>query len=385
MPEALKRTALYDEHLELGARMVPFAGYEMPVQYSGIIEEHKAVRSSAGVFDVSHMAQFRVFGFGAFDFLQRMLTNDLAKISQLGSAQYTLLCDQDGGIIDDLIVYHTGDLEYLIIANAANRQADFDWLRERCPSGITLAEEPIRDASPDDGIVEFVDESDRTALIALQGPEAMRVVSELAGPDFVAPVRFSITEAMIDSVPALVARTGYTGEDGVELLTHVSLAPRIWRAILSFPEVTPCGLGARDTLRLEMGYPLHGTDMDRGVDPISAGLGWTVSLDKGEFMGRDAIARIKESGPASKLVGMLIDEGIPRHGYAVLHDGLEVGKVASGTFSPTLQKGIGTAYVPADLAGAGTVLDVAIRKKTASATVVKPPFVKETSLSAGRA
>lgn len=384
MTEVLKRTALYEEHLALGARMVPFAGYEMPVQYAGIIEEHKAVRSSAGLFDVSHMAQFRVFGFGAFDFLQRMLTNDLGKISQLGSAQYTLLCDEDGGIIDDLIVYHTGDLEYLIIANAANRQADFDWLRERCPDAITLSAEPLLDAAPGDGMVELVDESDRTALIALQGPAALDVIAELAGPDFAMPVRFSLTEATIDSVPALVARTGYTGEDGVELLTHVSLAPRIWRAILSFAEVTPCGLGARDTLRLEMGYPLHGTDMDRGVDPISAGLGWTVAMGKGEFTGRDAIARIKENGPASKLVGILVDEGIPRHGYAVLHDGIEVGKVASGTFSPTLQQGIGTAYVPVELAAPGTALDVTIRKKTASATVVKPPFVKETSLSAGR-
>ncbi len=385
MSDALLRTALYEEHLALGARMVPFAGYEMPVQYAGIIDEHRAVRSSAGVFDVSHMAQFRVFGFGAFDFLQRMLTNDLNKIAQLGTAQYTLLCDEDGGIIDDLIVYHTGELEYLIIANAANRQTDFDWMQERCPAGPSPAEESARDASPDDGFVEFVDESDRTALIALQGPAALQVISELAGPDFVAPARFSIAEAMLDLVPVLVARTGYTGEDGVELLTHVSLAPRVWRAILSFEQVMPCGLGARDTLRLEMGYPLHGTDMDRGVDPISAGLGWTVSLDKGDFTGRDAIARIKAAGPARKLVGLAVDEGIPRHGCVVLHDGIEVGKVASGTFSPTLQQGIGTAYVPPELAEPGTRLDVAIRKKTASATVVKPPFVKETSLSPGRA
>jgi len=381
MSENLLRTPLYDEHIALGARMVPFAGYEMPVQYAGIIEEHNAVRTSAGVFDVSHMAQFRVFGFGAFDFLQQMLTNDVSRIAQLGTAQYTLLCDEDGGIIDDLIVYHTGDLEYLIIANAANRSTDIGWLRSHCPAGIALAEEPVTGASPGDGVVELVDESDRTALIALQGPRALEVLAELAGDGFEPPVRFSIAEARLDSIPVLVARTGYTGEDGVEVLAHVTHAPAIWRALLSFPEVTPCGLGARDTLRLEMGYPLHGTDMDRGVDPISAGLGWTVALGKGEFIGRDAIARIKEQGPTRRLVGLAVEGGIPRHGFGVLHDGIEVGKVASGTFSPTLQQGIATAYVPAAQAEPGTNLEVVIRKKTASATVVKPPFVKATSLS----
>jgi aminomethyltransferase len=365
MSEDLKRTPLFEEHLALGARMVPFAGWEMPVQYAGIIEEHRAVRRSAGVFDVGHMAEFRVFGFGAFDFLQRMLTNDLHKIAELGHAQYTLMLDDDGHIIDDLIVYHTGDLEYLIIANAGNHEADFEWLSAHAPDDL-----------------ELVDESDRTALIALQGPEAIRIVTELAGDGWKAPERFTIAEATLDTIPALVARTGYTGEDGVEIVTGARYAAAMWRVLLSFAEVTPAGLGARDTLRLEMGYPLYGSDMDRTNDPISAGLGWVVPKAKTGYIGAEAVAAVREAGPARKLVGLSVDGGIPRHGYAVLHEGAVVGKVASGSFSPSLQVGIATAYVPSELAAVGTRLDVEIRKKTAPATVVKPPFVTKTSLSA---
>ena len=364
MSETLKHTALYEEHIALGARMVPFAGWAMPVQYAGIIEEHRAVRRSAGIFDVGHMAEFRIFGFGAFDFLQRMFTNDLHKIAELGQAQYTLLLDDDGHIIDDLIVYHTGDLEYLVIANASNLEADFVWLQQHAPDDL-----------------ELVDESDRTSLIAVQGPEALRVVAELAEPEWDAPARFHVGEATLDTIPALVARTGYTGEDGVEIITRASDAPALWRALLSFAEVTPVGLGARDTLRLEMGYPLYGNDMDRTNDPISAGLGWVVPKSKTGYTGAESVAAVREAGPAMKLVGLTVADGIPRHGFPVLHEGVEVGKVASGTFSPTLETGIATAYVPAALAEPGTELVVAIRKKTASATVVKPPFVSSTSLS----
>lgn len=366
MSDALSRTPLFDEHVALGARMVPFAGFEMPVQYAGIIEEHRAVRRSAGVFDICHMAEFRFFGSGAFDLLQSLVTNDLHKIDEVGRAVYTVMCDEDGGIIDDLIVYRTGDLELLVIANAANREVDVAWIGEHLP---------------EDG-VEFADESDRTGLIALQGPEAVRIITELAG-GAAPPARFHIGEALLDGkLPVLLARTGYTGEDGVEILCPEARAAAIWRLLLSFPEVTPCGLGARDTLRLEMGYPLHGSDMDRGTDPISAGLGWTVSLAKGPFVGSEAIARIKEQGPAKRLVGLSVDEGVPRHGYPVLHDGVEVGTVASGTFSPTLEHGIATAYVPAELSALGTKLEVSIRRRTVPATVVKTPFVTGTSLSA---
>jgi len=380
----LKRTALYDEHLALGARMVPFAGWEMPVQYQGIIDEHNAVRSSAGVFDVGHMAEFRVFGFGAFDFLQGLLTNDLNKISTLGTAQYTLMCDDDGGIIDDLIVYHTGDLEYLVIANAGNHETDWDWILAHAPEGVSVSD-GSDGHTVDRDTIELVDESDRTALIALQGPKAIWVLGELAGAGFEPPARFAIAEATLDGSPVLLARTGYTGEDGAEILCHVSQAAGIWRALLSFPEVTPCGLGARDTLRLEMGYPLHGNDIDRGVDPISAGLAWVVPRDKTGYVGHAAITRIREAGPARKLVGLTVAGAIPRHGFPVLHDGTEVGKVASGTFSPTLQTGIATAYVPSALADPGTVVQVEIRKKVVDAVVTKAPFVKQTSLSAGKA
>jgi aminomethyltransferase len=381
----LRQTPLHEEHVALGARMVPFAGYAMPVQYAGIIEEHNAVRSSAGVFDVSHMAEFRVFGFAAFEFLQRLLTNDLSKIASIGSAQYTLMCDEDGGVIDDLIVYHSGDLEYLVIANAANRATDWDWMLEHAPEGVSITCEAGAEHAPDSGLVELIDESDRTALIALQGPRALDVLSELAGAGFEPPARFSIGEAMLDTVPVLVARTGYTGEDGFEILCHATHAAAVWRALLSFSEVTPCGLGARDTLRLEMGYPLHGQDMDRGVDPVSAGLGWAVAVAKGDFIGRDAILRVRENGPDRRLVGLVVEGAIPRPGHPVLHDGIEVGKVASGTFSPTLSTGIAMAYVPADSTEPGTRYEVAIRKKVAGAIVTKPPFVKNTSLSAAQA
>jgi aminomethyltransferase len=359
----LARTPLYEEHLALGARMVPFAGFEMPVQYVGIIDEHRAVREHAGIFDICHMAEFRVFGFDAFDALQRIVTNDLGKIAEIGSAVYTVMCAPDGGVIDDLIVYHTGDIEYLIIANASNREADARWIQKHLPE-----------------TVEFVDESDRTALIALQGPEAVGIIADLAGE--APPSRFHIAEARLDDrVPVIVARTGYTGEDGVEILCHASHAVAVWRLLMSFPEVSPCGLGARDTLRLEMGYALFGSDITRETDPLSAGLGWVVALAKGDFIGCEKLARIKADGVASKLVGLAVEEGVPRHGYAVLHDGRQVGTVASGTFSPTLGGGIATAYVPAALSAPGTRLAVEVRRKTVGAEVVRTPFVTGTSLT----
>lgn len=362
-----KETPLYAEHLALGARMVDFAGWQMPVRYRGIIEEHNAVRTGVGIFDVSHMGEFRIFGIEAKHALQRILTNDIAKIDELGTALYTVMCDDDGGIIDDLIVYHSGDIEYLIVANAANLETDWSWITSHLPESV-----------------EAVNESDRTALIAVQGPGALTLIAGLAGPGWEPGDRFKLGEASIDDVPVLVARTGYTGEDGVELFCHSQHAVALWRLLLSFPEVVPCGLGARDTLRLEMGYPLYGSDMDRGVDPISAGLGWVVPSGKSGFIGCEAIARIRTAGVESRLVGMTVEEGVPRHGYDVLHGGAVVGKVASGTFSPTLGHGIATAYVPARLAGEGTGLEIAIRRRMVPATVVKPPFVKETSLSAVR-
>jgi len=343
-----KRTPLYDEHLILGA----------PVQYAGIIEEHLATRSSCGIFDVSHMAQFRVSGEGSREFLQRMLTNDIEKIDDVGAAQYTLLLDESGGIIDDLIVYHTG-FEYLIIANASNRQADFEWLTSHADDSVCLT-----------------DESDRTALIAVQGPEAIRITQDLLGEACVIPPRFHIAGGTIDgTVPCLIARTGYTGEDGVEIVVHADDAVAVWRALLSFAEVAPVGLGARDTLRLEMGYHLYGNDMDRTVDPISAGLGWVCPKSKDGYVGAEAVAARREAGPDIKLAHLTVTGGIPRPGYEVLHGGLVVGTIASGSHSPTLGTGIATAYLPANLAVVGTELDVQIRRKAVAGTVVKPPFV----------
>ncbi len=373
MTEGLKHTPLYEEHQLLGARMGEFAGYDMPIQYSGIVAEHDAVRTGVGIFDVSHMAQFRVFGFGAFDALQGIITNDLSHIhgsslekgaEKLGKALYTVICDEGGGIIDDLIVYHSGDIEFLIVANASNRDAVGAWLAERLPDDVELA-----------------DESDRTALIAVQGPDAMRIIRELVEPGWQAPARFSLAEARLDTKPVLISRTGYTGEDGVEIFCHVSNAAPIWRALLSFPEVVPCGLGARDVLRLEMGYHLYGLDMDRDVDPVSAGLGWVVRLDKGDFVGREAIFEVWKQGPSHKLVPLLVDGGVPRHGMDLLKGGELIAHVASGSFSPTLGTGIATAYVPSEYAVDGLELEIQIRNRTGKATVTVPPFVKKTSLS----
>lgn len=372
MTEELKRTPLHEEHILLGARMTEFAGYDMPIQYSGIVAEHDAVRTGVGIFDVSHMAQFRVFGFGAFDALQGLITNDLGRIhgssldegaEQLGKGLYTVMCDEGGGIIDDLIVYHSGDLEFLIVANASNRHAVGAWLAEHLPDDVELA-----------------DESDRTALIAVQGPEAVRVIQELAEEGWVLPARFHLAEGRVDTKPVLVARTGYTGEDGAEIFCHVSNAVAIWRALLSFPEVVPCGLGARDVLRLEMGYHLYGLDMDRDIDPVSAGLGWVVKLDKGDFVGREAIFEVWKQGPSHKLVPLLVEGGVPRHGMELVSGGEVVGRIASGSFSPTLSTGIATAYLPSELAVEGLELELRIRNRTGTAVVTTPPFVKQTSL-----
>lgn len=367
MGDALRRTPLHGEHVALGARMVDFAGWHMPVQYSGIIDEHRAVREGVGIFDVSHMSEFRFFGPGAEEALQRIVTNDLGRIGTTGRAVYSLMCDDDGGIVDDLIVYRTGDLEFLVIANAANRETDWDWITSHLPDSV-----------------EAADESDRTALIAVQGPGALAVIGELAGPDWRPPERFGLAEARLDSVGTLISRTGYTGEDGVEIMCHASDAVALWRLLLSFPQSVPCGLGARDTLRLEMGYPLYGSDMDRGVDPISAGLGWVVPSAKTGFIGAEAIASVRAAGPVSRLAGLTVADGVPRHGCPVLHEGVAVGKVASGTFSPSLGHGIATVYLPAALASEGTELELEIRRRVVPAVVVRPPFLKETSLSAAR-
>ncbi|HEY2355230.1 MAG TPA: glycine cleavage system aminomethyltransferase GcvT [Gaiellaceae bacterium] len=347
MPETLLHTPLYDRHVALGAKLVPFAGYEMPVQYAGVIEEHRAVRTDAGVFDVSHMGEFEVEGPRAHDLLQSALSNDVDRIA-VGEAQYTLLTNEGGGIIDDLIVYRLDECRYLLVVNAANREIDFEWLKSR-----EIAGADVRDIS------------DEYALIAVQGP---RAIERLGLP---AAKPFTFAEATIDGIEVMVNRTGYTGEDGCELMCMAEDAGALWAAVLA-RGVVPCGLGARDTLRLEVCYPLHGNDIGPDTDAISAGLGWACALDK-DFEGVDVLRRVKEEGPERRLVAFVMeDKAIPRQGMAV--DG--GGEVTSGTHSPMLDQGIGMAYVPVAQAKPGTALTIDVRGKPRAARVVKKPIYK---------
>ncbi len=347
MAQTLLTTPLYDRHVALGARMVPFAGWEMPVQYEGVMEEHRAVRTDAGVFDVSHMGEIEVEGPRAHGLLQELLSNDLDKLEP-GQAQYTLLTNEIGGIIDDLIAYRLATHRYLLIVNASNRETDFAWLKEREVSGSD-----VRDVS------------DEYGLLAVQGPTA---IAKLGLPP--APA-FTFAEAQIDGMPVMVNRTGYTGEDGCELLCMAEDAAALWDAVLA-RGVMPCGLGARDTLRLEACYPLHGNDISEYTDPISAGLGWTCALGK-EFSGVAALRRIKEHGPERKLVAFVMEEkAIPRHCMPIEGGG----EVTSGTHSPMLDVGIGMGYMPAARAAPGTELTIDVRGKAREARIVKKPIYK---------
>ncbi len=345
MSQTLLKTPLHDRHVALGAKMVPFAGWEMPVQYEGVIQEHRAVRTDAGVFDVSHMGQIDVEGPRAHDLLQGLLSNDLDRIEP-GQAQYTLLPNERGGIVDDLIAYRLSPFHYLLVVNASNRNTDFAWIKEREIGGS-----------------EVRDVSDEYALLAVQGPNAITKLG--LGP---AP-KNSFAEETIDGVQCMVNRTGYTGEDGCEILCMEEDAGALWDAVLA-RGVTPCGLGARDTLRLEACYPLHGNDISPDIDPISAGLGWTCALAK-DFTGAETLRRIKETGPERKLVAFVMeDKAIPRQGMPI--DG--GGEVTSGTHSPMLDIGIGMGYVPVAQAAVGTPLTIDVRGKPRSARVVKKPI-----------
>jgi len=343
--QTLLRTPLYDRHVALGARLVPFAGWEMPVQYEGVIPEHRAVRTDAGAFDVSHMGELMVEGAGARDFLQAVLSNDVDRLEP-GLAQYTLLTNEQGGIVDDLIVYELEPERFLLIVNASNRETDFAWLREREPD-----EAEVRDVSDD------------YALIAVQG---LRALERLGLP--CAPA-FSFAEGEIDGVACTVNRTGYTGEEGVELLVATDAAGELWDRVLE-RGVVPCGLGARDTLRLEVCYPLHGNDISPETDAISAGLGWVCALETG-FTGAEELRRIKEAGPEQKLSAFVMeDPGIPRQGMPIV----EGGEVTSGSHSPMLERGIGLGYVPAELAQPETELTIDVRGRNRRARVVKKPI-----------
>jgi len=345
MPETLQRTPLHDRHVALGARMVPFAGWEMPVQYEGVIQEHKAVRTDAGAFDVSHMGEIEVEGPQAHAFLQSVLSNDLDRL-QPGEAQYTLLTNERGGMVDDLIAYRLGEFRYLLVVNASNKDADYAWLKER----------EIRGS-------EVTDVSAEHALIAVQGP---RAIERLGLP----PAKpFTFAESTIDGVEVMVNRTGYTGEDGCELLCMTDDAVKLWDAVIA-RGAKPIGLGARDTLRLEVCYPLHGNDIGPDTDAISAGLGWVCALGK-DFTGVEVLRRVKEEGPARKLAAFVMDESAVPRQHMPIEGG---GEVTSGSHSPMLDVGIGMGYVPAAQSAPGTKLTIDVRGKSRAGHVVKKPI-----------
>ena len=357
---ALRRTPLYDEHRALGAKMVPFAGYEMPIQYTGIVAEHRAVREAAGIFDLSHMGEFHFDGPEAQAAVDRLVSSDVAGLEP-GQARYGLLCNEKGTIVDDVIVYRTGADHLLMVVNAANIEKDEAHVRRHLSKGV-----------------DFVDRSADTALIAVQGPRAADIVARVAGGSVAALPPFGVKSARAAGAEATIARTGYTGEDGFEVFVANVDAVQVWRALLVAGRgdgIVPVGLGARDTLRLEARFSLYGNDIDETTGPIEAGLGWTCKLDK-EFIGRDKIAKQKADGPKRKIAGLVIDGGVARHGHDVVADGKPVGKVTSGTYGPTVAQNIALAYVPTELSKVGTALAVRIREKDVPATVVKTPFYR---------
>lgn len=359
MSPELKRTPLYNVELAAGARFVEFAGWLMPVQYTGILEEHRSVRQSAGLFDLYHMGEIELSGPRALDFVQRMLTNDAARLS-VGQAQYTLLCNERGGVIDDLLVYRLED-SYLLVVNASNTARDLDWLLQHRIDGCSI-----------------VDASVQTGLLALQGPLSPALLQGLTDVDLNSVPHFRSRRGLVAGVPALVSRTGYTGEDGFELFCDWTNMPQLWKALTSLENSPrPCGLGARDTLRLEAALALHGHELDENINPFEAGLGWVVKLDKAEFVGRAALLKAKAAGPRRRLVGLEItDRAIARNGFPILKDGQAVGHITSGTFAPTLEKSIALGYVPTEMAQVGAEFQVEVRGRPIGARVVPIPFYK---------
>lgn len=356
LPETpLRRTPLYDKHVAAGAKIVPFAGWEMPVQYKdGIRAEHQHVRTAVGIFDVSHMGEIETTGPQATAYLQRLLSNDVEKIP-VGGAQYSLLCQEDGGVIDDLFTYRLGPERYLTVTNASNHPTDFAWFAQH--------------AGEFD--VDVIDRANEFAMIAVQGPRSQAVIGELIAGD--APARMTALEGKFAGRDALICGTGYTGETGVEVLLSPEDAPAVWEDLLIAGAV-PAGLGARDTLRLEVCFHLYGNDLSRDRDPISAGLAWACALDT-DFIGADALRTIVAEGPKQKLVPfVIVGPGIPRQDNPVIRGGTEIGVVTSGTMSPSLDNGIGMAYVNAEFAEPGTDIEIDVRGKLRGAQVRKKPL-----------
>lgn len=367
MTDGLKLTPLHGRHVTLGGKMVPFAGFSMPVQYpSGITAEHRAVRETCGLFDVSHMGEFIVRGPGALELVQKISVNDASKI-EVGQAQYSAMCLESGCVIDDLIIYRFDD-RYMLVVNAANLEKDWAHVS----------------AHAADFDVELENASDRIALLALQGPVARELLRPLADLDVDDVKYYRFREGRVAGVPAVISGTGYTGEDGFELYVPADRAGELWDALLEAGKadgLIPAGLGARDSLRLEVGYALYGNDLDEEHTTLESGLGWVTKLDKGDFVGREALAAQKEAGVTRRLVGLRLEgRAFPRPGYDVVSGGEVVGKVTSGTISPTLGYGVALGYVPVDLSKAGTTVQVDARGKLVDAVVQRPPFYTEGSI-----
>ncbi len=360
---ALKRTPLHAAHVRLGARMIPFGGWDMPVQYSGIVEEHRAVRSAVGCFDVSHMGEFEFRGPDALRVLQRLTTNDVSTL-EVGQVQYSLLCYEDGGVVDDLTLYRLTEDHYMMTVNASNIDKDWAWVS--------------RHLSDWDGRVDARNVSEETGLIAVQGPHAERLVGRLSDVDVPAIGYYHFRRGRVAGVPGIVSRTGYTGEDGFELYLPAAGTEAVWERLLAEGKrdgAAPIGLGARDTLRLEMKYALYGNDIDETTNPLEAGLGWVVKPAKGEFIGRAAIESVRAAGLWRRLAGFeMVERAVARHGYPILHEGAAVGVVTSGSYGPSVDKYIGIGYVPAALAAVGSTIAVEVRGRGQAARVVKTPF-----------
>ncbi len=363
MDAAPRRTSLYENHRALGARLVPFAGWEMPVQYAGLVKEHEAVRTAAGLFDVSHMGELWLEGEHALALVDWLVTNDVKGLAP-DRAQYTVCCNERATILDDLIVYKHANDKILIVCNASNRDK--------------ISAHFARAAV---GHCDFKDISDETALIALQGPKAHLVLRAAGGSDALCNMgSFHLGKGTVGGVAVTAARTGYTGEDGFELFCAWNDAPRVWDALMSAGKdfgIAPCGLGCRDTLRLESRLSLYGNEIDETTNPLEAGLGWVVKMDKGDFVGRAALEKIKAAGLTRRIVGFeMTGRGIGRHGYPVVVGGKQVGVVTSGTPGPTVGKNVGLAYVPTALSEIGTKIGIEIRGSVIDAIVVKTPFYK---------
>ena len=365
MEASLKKTPLNKAHRELGARMVDFGGWDMPVQYSGVIDEHLAVRSAAGLFDVSHMGEVEVRGKGALAFIQQLTTNDAAKLVD-GQVQYSAMCYEDGGVVDDVTLYRFSSEHYMFCVNAANTDKDFAWMQD-----------VLKNGDFQDVVLENV--SDKVGQIALQGPKAESILAKLTDCNLAEIAYYRFSEGEVDGVECIISRTGYTGEDGFELYCAAERTESLWNSLLAAgrPDgLLPIGLGARDTLRLEKKYALYGHEISSEITPLEAGLGWITKLDKPSFVGRAVLADLQRKGVPRRLVGIrMTDPGIPREGYPLFAGDEEIGVVTSGTMSPSLKVGIALGLVKTSHAKIGTVLQVGIRNRKVKAEVVKTPFI----------